>query len=673
MIKKLRGQLGLVSSVLILCSCGGGGGSAGTVGGGSGAGGGTTANTGSSSSGAPSVPPVAVPAPSIRLALMNGATGTTSVSAAGATTATATVFDDKGQPVAGKLVTFSADAALVMFSPSSGAVLTNSSGVATVQLSPASITSSGAGVLTVSSSLAPAAGGAAALASTSLDYQLSAANLTLSALDIGSATPLPAYGTRAVSVFANINGMPATNTPVQVTFSASCGVVMPATVISDGTGKASASYTANSPTTPGCAGANATISAAATSAATLSGTVNVQATQATNIQFVGASPQLIYLVGSVGATQSQVSFKLVDSSGNPLQNQALQLSLTNTGTGVSLGTVGNTAPLTLTSDSVGMVSAPVFSGSIPTSLQVSARLVSNTAVNARSNILTVASGVPVQRAASLALEMLSIEGFNTDGRSTNVTMSLADRQGNPVPVGTSVNFVSSSGVMVPASCTVAARTDGTSSSACTVTIRSQGTRPSGAGLAGKVAILAYTPGEEDFIDSNSNNTYDPGESFADLGNAYRDDNFDNVFGSGEFSVPRAGSSACGGGTNGKPNTCDGAWGATDVRIQSTVVFATGQAKFPASPSPLLLTAPNFNLGDLNDNSMPTGSAIAVAGRANLTTGNCSATAATAVVPNTLLPINVSIRPAPTCVAGDFIDVTITTPTGFVTSHTYVLN
>ncbi|MES2832316.1 MAG: Ig-like domain-containing protein [Pseudomonadota bacterium] len=673
MTKKLTGLLGLVglfTSALIIGGCGGGGGSPGTVSG-SGGSGGTGGGTG-----APVVPvaPVVVPAPSIQLALLNGTTATTSVSATGATTASATVRDENGQLVAGKLVTFSADAALVTFSPSSGAVLTNSSGVATIQLSPASITSAGAGVLSVATSVTPAGAATGVLTSTSLDFQLSAANLTLSTLDIGSATPLPAYGTRAVSVFANINGTPATNTPVQVTFSASCGAVTPATVTTDGTGKASASYTANSVSIPGCAGANATIAATATGATTLNGTVNVQATQATNIQFLSATPQLIYLVGSVGATQSQVSFKLVDSSGNPLQNQSLQLSLNNTGTGVSLGTVGNTAPVNLTSDSQGTVSVPVFSGSIPSSLQVNATLLSNTSVNARSNILTVASGVPVQKAASLAVERLSIEGFNTDGQTTNVTMSLADRQGNPVPVGTSVNFVSSSGVMVPASCTVPARPDGTSSSACAVTIRSQGTRPMGAGLAGKVAILAYTPGEEDFTDVNSNNIYDGAETFVDLGNAYRDDNLDGVFDAGEFSVPRAGSSACGGGVQGRPNTCDGVWGANEVRVQSKVIFATGQAKFPASnPSALLIGSPNFILSDLNDNSMPTGTTIVVEGRSSSPTGTCTATVAPAVVPNTLEPIIVSLRPASTCGFNDLIDVTITSPLGVVTSHTFRLD
>ena len=46
--------------------------------------------------------------------------------------------------------------------------------------------------------------------------------------------------------------------------------------------------------------------------------------------------------------------------------------------------------------------------------------------------------------------LLAIEGFNIDGTTTDVTLSLADRQCNPVPDGTAVNFVTDGGVMIPA-------------------------------------------------------------------------------------------------------------------------------------------------------------------------------------------------------------------------------
>lgn len=651
---------GLVAALaVILAACGGGGGSAGMTGtAGSGAGGGTTGAT-------PVTTPVTapVPTPTLRIALFNGASATTSINAAGATTAQATVLDDKNIPVKGKLVTFSGDATLIKFNPPSGTVLTDAvTGIATIQISPISISATGAGVLTASSTIIPSAGGTGVLTSGTVDYQLSAANLTLSGFDVTAGTSLPAYGARTVSVVANVNGSPAVNTPVQVSFSASCGVVSPATVTTDGTGKASSTYTANSTTVPGCAGSNANITASATGATSLVATINVQAAQATNVQFVSAKPQLIYLSGSVGATQSQVVFKLVDSTGSPLQNQTLKLSLTNNAPGVSLGTLGQSQSITLTTDASGTVSAPVFSGSIPTSVQVSAVLASNSTIATNSNVLIVASGVPVQKAVSLSREKFSIEGLSVDGVSTNVMFSLADRQGNPVPVGTSVNFVSSSGVMVPATCVVPARADGTSSSSCSTTIRSQGTRPGN----GRVVILAYTPGEEDFIDTNGNNIYDPGEPFVDTGNAFRDDNLNGIFDAGEFNVPRAGTSACGMGVYQRPNTCDGVWGAIDVRDQQIVIFASGSAVLPASQTSLA-SAVQFTIQDTNGNSMPTGTKIDVVGRPAVAGGTCTATSAPVVVPNQLGPITVTVLP--TCAAGDFIDITVTSPLGLVTPFT----
>lgn len=77
-----------------------------------------------------------------------------------------------------------------------------------------------------------------------------------------------------------------------------------------------------------------------------------------------------------------------------------------------------------------------------------------TNVFSNSNLLTVASGRAVQRSLSLAFDKLSIEGFNFDGDEAYATLSLADRQGNPVPPGAQVNFVTESGVMMPAVCFV---------------------------------------------------------------------------------------------------------------------------------------------------------------------------------------------------------------------------
>jgi hypothetical protein len=46
---------------------------------------------------------------------------------------------------------------------------------------------------------------------------------------------------------------------------------------------------------------------------------------------------------------------------------------------------------------------------------------------------------------------------------------------------------------------------------------------------GRVTVVAYALGEESFIDLNGNNVYDAGEPFQDLGNIFKDRNFDGVY------------------------------------------------------------------------------------------------------------------------------------------------
>ncbi|MGV8891936.1 MAG: hypothetical protein ACOH2K_03110 [Burkholderiaceae bacterium] len=649
----LRNAATGVLVAILVSACGGGGGSPGAIGG---------AGT----------DPIAVTVvPTIKIALSRDGVKTNSVDASKVTNAQATVLDDKNQPVLGKLVTFTADPTLIKFDPASGTALTDlKTGIATIQITPASLSSVGAGSLTATAMVVPTTGGAAVSVSTSVDYQLSAANLTLTDLKLASNTVLEAYGTRTVSVLAKINGVAATNTPIQVNFSASCGTITPTIATTDGTGTASSSYTADSST--GCSGKNVSILATAGNAASLNGIINVLASQATNVQFVGAAPQLLYLIGSTGATQSLVTFKVIDSTGNPMSGQNLTVSLINSEPGVSLGTKGNTSPIALSSNASGVISVPVFSGTIPTSVQVRAVLVANTTIATTSNILTVASGWPVQKSISLALETFSIEAFNIDGATTDVTFSMADRQGNPVPAGTAVNFVSSYGVMVPATCRVPVLSDGTSSSACTSSIRSGGTRP----LDGKVAILAYTPGEEDFIDLDHSNAYDLEEPFVDLGNAYRDDNFNGVVDAGEFVVPRTGSYPCTGGINGRINTCDEAWKTIDVRAQRMVVFATGGAIItPIKNS--IKDGIFFEITDLNGNSLPTGTSIQAVLRLLPTSGEgCSTVASPTTVANIVGATSVVVLPSCTggssLASGELVDIEIKSPSGIVTNKTITL-
>ena len=624
---------------------------------------------------------------------------TTSIGSNLTTSVNALLKFEDGTTVDQSTAVYVSDASGKVSFPNGSSSLTDTSGIASIVVTRATLSVNGAGTLNVSSTIhGHTATGAASdtVVTGTVDYQLGTANIALSGLSVGS-TALSAYGNRTVSVSVTSNGTPVT-IPVQVTFGASCGVVSPLVVATDANGLASTTYTASDPK---CAGTNVSITAAATGATTQSGTIAVSAPVATNVQFVSAAPQLIYLSGTVGTTQAQVVFKVVDSSGNAVQNKTLQLALSNTATGVSLGTLGNTTPLNYVSDSSGNVSAAVFSGTVPTSMTVRATLLDSlaapTSIYSDSNILTVASGRPTQSSLSLASAKTSIEGANIDNVSTTLTLSMADRNGNPVPPGTQVNFVSEAGVVIPAVCFVppaipaTANSPAIPSSSCSVTLFSSGTRTAN----GNVAVMAYVAGDEDFSDLVGDNVYHLGDPFTDLGRAYLDkvgagprtvpSGF-GVYNNGEFQVPRIGDAAC---VDGASCPGDGLWGSADVRKQITIVFATSSATISAgslqATSPLqgstdlVLNSLNVTVADLNGNSMPTGTQIAVTAVDNgfqaqgyLTAANCQITSGTgATISNSLSPILIPVT-LKFCTPGDAVQVTVTSPLGIQTQRLFTI-
>ena len=634
---------------------------------------------------------VRVDPPPMQLELRDATNAVTNtVGSSGLTTLKVSLKFADGTPVVNKRVDITGDLTKVSFPEGSSQLTDSSTGVATIKVSRASATVGGAGTLTGAATIS-GAGAAGTQVTTvvtgTVDYSVGAvvgaATLALDNFDVGT-TSLAAYGTRQISVRAMLGTSVAQS--VQVSFSSSCGQISPATAPTNASGIATASFTATDATgtavsTLGCGGKTVDISVSAVGATAISKSISVLAAPATNLSYVvptDPTKSRIYLANSGGATQTTVQFLLSNARGEALPGQEVQVSLNTLGGTSSAGTpakasfvtVGNVDSKSLITDSLGKISVPVFSGSVPTSVQVHAMLVtnppSNPPIQTDSSVVVIASGRPVQSRVSLVPAKHAIRGFNFDGSTTTLTMSLADRQGNPVPDGTAVNFVTEAGVMIPPTCVTGAVPG---DSQCTVTIRTQS--PRNPARKGYVSILAYAAGEEDFTDANFNNIYDSGDRLSislnqsaidlpnklinlgakadiptDLGTAYRDDlatmnipsgtfklnpdgtqsqitSFDGtmyVYQSGEFAVPRAAET---GGTTPLPNQGDGVWGAADVRGQVVIVFSTDnfvinspawthQADDPQWNGATVTTGLSVSIQDLNGRSVPTGSTIAVA-------------------------------------------------------------
>lgn len=611
----------------------------------------------------PSVQPSRAATMAVSVVTTAGAT-VSSIALDGGYSVQATLTDADGKPVANKAVNFSIEgSSIAILAPNSA--LTNASGVASVAISPASVSSIGAATLTVSADLAGVP------VSNSRDFSVQAANIALSPLRVGNGA-LNSGGNTSVAVTALLGGTPARGTPVNVSFTASCGRINEgvASVTTDGSGVASMVYTAVQPDGSPCSGPT-TLAASTAGATSVTTTVNVAVPVANAINFVSAAPQQVFVAGSGAVEQAQLTFRVFSSSLAPIANQSVEFSIVTNPGGVGLNVSGSTAPVTATTNSSGVASVSVFAGAIPGPVKVRASL-PGTQIFSESQNMTVASGPPSQRFFSLAVETFNIEGGQLDGISTQITVRAADRQGNAVEDGTVINFTTEGG-QVARSCATA-RVNNIAS--CSVTFVSQEFRPSN----GRVSILAYAEGTKDYIDNNGDNRFGTGDTLIDIGDAYRDDNENDAYdAAGEFLIPRSGTSVCTGSGDAAParaNTCDGRL-ATTVRKQAIILLSDSTPNTPNYTGAAdrvefqLASSGNLNL------PMPAGTTV-TAEAVDRTPSTPAVVSPTCTVTRVLGSPVANIAPGPVpndnlsttvtallegCNGGDFVTFEITTPSG----------
>lgn len=507
------------------------------------------------------------------------------VTSAAPVTVSATVKSSTGAPIAGTVVTFSVGAIGTL---SSATALTNASGVASVTLSPASASATGADTVTATATI-----GSTTVKATQ-GYQLNATTAQFTSFTSNTGTSssdkLAAYAQAILTV--NMSGVsgaaPAALALTSQCVSAGKATISPATV-SNTTGVATFTYKDN-----GCGATLAADTVTATIGAATSSNAQIFLTAPTpnSITFSSATPATIYLKGSGYTESSTVKFQVVDTDGNPLPGQQVTLALSTQAGGLLLNQ--GTVPVTETSDANGFVSAIVNSGTVPTPVRVTATLPSG--VTTVSSQLSVATGLPTQLHFSLSQGTFNIEGGNRDGTPNTYTVRATDRSGNPVPDGTSILFWAEGG-QIQATATTST-TNGISSA--TANFVSQDYRPAD----GRVTVLAYAIGEESFIDLYGTNVYQgvdathpTADPYQDLGDIVKSRLYDNIYDpandeiiSLSLSGSSAGTQACVNDTTTypqfavdqsvpvKPNTCNGAWsGRTYVRKATETVFSTSQA------------------------------------------------------------------------------------------------
>ncbi|MES9853720.1 MAG: hypothetical protein ABW170_18035 [Candidatus Thiodiazotropha sp. L084R] len=298
-----------------------------------------------------------------------------------------------------------------------------------------------------------------------------------------------------------------------VTFASTCQATNLATIespVDASSGVVTTTYVAT-----GCSGTDTIRATVTVNGNTSSATavVNVQPAEIGSMEFVSVEPRLIGLRG-VGLTEvSRVTFLVSDQNGNPVSQQKVSFTLSTSIGGTAIPTGGEMA----TSDTNGLVTTDVRSGTVPTAVRVIATLASNPLISTQSDGLIISTGVSDQNSISLSTEAFNPEGWRIDGTTVGLTVHAADHFNNPVPDGTAVYFTTEGG-QIQSQCEI---TDG----ACSVNWTSSNPRSS----EGRITILSSMLGEESFIDANGNGVLDSGDTaFATIPEAFRDDDENGV-------------------------------------------------------------------------------------------------------------------------------------------------
>ena len=684
----------------VLSACGGGGGDPGAVPPRSESGGGSGGTT-------PTVPTTPVVTETKVGFVMVDGSGNTITSLSGGQTATlrATVLNPAGKPAAGAIVQFATTTAdLVSFTPETASALTDVNGVAVVTIKPASYTAAGALAISATSVVEGKTGAA------SVNIAIGAAPLTLGTLAFSPApaASLPAFSTVALNIPVSSGGKPATES-TGLTLTSLCVGDGTATLVPSGmsNGVQVATYTNN-----GCVRGRDVITASiGNSSQTIA--LDVSAANIGAVQFNGASlaGTSIVLKGSGGQGRSesaQLTFRVVDQQGKGLAGVDVNFNATTTTGGLTV------SPIRATTDASGTVTTMVASGTIPTPVRVLASASRNgVTITGLSDTLTISTGLPIQKSMSMSAEHYNIEGGDIDGTKVGITVRLADQYGNPVSDGTAINFVTEGGAVGSSAQGGCVTADG----GCSVNLVSQNFRPAD----GRVTVLAYVQGIENFVDLNGDGQYsctnyvdasgqvpttyrplvdtcvsggepfpDPAQALGDMPDPFLDANRNGVYNAAGGDLPFPYRHAV------YSDRGDGKWGLNYLRSSIEIVFSGSGAALvrqvctgslcrdwtSADGDPFVVkgaagaTCGNvdvrFRLTDTANNPMPFGTALGITESSKVLVGTVSPN----LVPSTAAAggtiHSMTVQPEATCAAGNFT-LQVKTPAGKMTEFKFTAN
>jgi len=277
--------------------------------------------------------------------------------------------------------------------------------------------------------------------------------------------------------------------------------------------------------------------------------------------------------------------------------------------------------------------------------------------------VTIPTGIADFDSFSMARDKDSVEGLDIFGIENAVSVYVADRHNHTVPDGTIVNFLTNGGALEQNACS-------TTKGKCTVTWRSQNPAPSD----GIVHVLAYTAGEESFVDLNDNDSFDAGETTTDVSEPFIDTSLDGTRDATEEFVDYNANLTFDNGDGvytgascvGDTTVCNRA----GLYVWKDVTFVVSGSKGFASYADATISAKaaqtvklSFFVRDRINNPMPDGTSIAItASEGTLTTSSFTSSGGVSYSTNYEAPAAAPpiVPPSTTNVTFDF---TITSPSG----------
>ncbi|MFT5032320.1 MAG: hypothetical protein ACI9OO_000250 [Bacteroidia bacterium] len=408
-------------------------------------------------------------------------------------------------------------------------------------------------------------------------------------------------------------------------------------------------------------------------------TPQAAAANVNGVAFVSATPHLIGLKGFGSIPeQSTVIFNATNTAGEPVQDLVVDFELRPTTGGVTLSNAQGTT------GADGNVQTIVNSGEIPTTVRVRATATQDGATTSvHSRDLVISTGIATQGGLSISAKSLNIEGWDTNGAATEITVLAADRYNHPVADDTVINFIAEGGLLEPYCFT--------KGGACSVIFTAREPRPSN----GRVAVLATAIGEESFDDDNpANGRFDDSENFVDLPEAFLDKNENDDRGADEyFYDDNSDDSYSHADTLFNGLLCNGPRCGTDtLTVSKQVVIVLSGSNLEVTPSwpyihlhinaPFVYPNPDqhdadrgivrFEVQDVNHQPPPEGTKITF----TTTQGNITSGAST-TVPSTNAPgpitITVTVDSDGNQNADGTLTMTAETPQGVKTTHSILVS